>query len=171
MPNQGTKFIQHLPSCSLLITFLPRGICPHCTGVNTTKMEARGSGGRGSPSATGTQRLLPAQLPPPRPPPPLRPEAAHHFLQQHVAIFGQFDISGTRHQPAGGTRQVSGTPGPAPAPGPRPAPLPPFIPPHPAGDLSLCSPPHGGGGGGGGSSVPAAHEPPPVSLLTLLPGP
>lgn len=36
-----------------------------------------------------------------------RAAPAHHFLQQHVAIFGQLDVPGPRHEPAGGTGRVS----------------------------------------------------------------
>lgn len=107
------------------LTSLPSSqgtFCPQRTGVNTTEMQAEGSSGRGPPSATGTQgqyHQAPARAPPssPRCPPPRKQEPAHHFLQQHVAIFGQLDVSSPRHQPAGDMRRVISThpslPGPA----------------------------------------------------------
>lgn len=77
---------------------------------------------RGPPSPQPLTGTSTSRIPRSLPPPP----AAHHFLQQHVAIFGQLDVSGPRHQPAGGTRRVSRPPNGPPRP-----PTPPRVP-HPS---------------------------------------
>lgn len=91
-----------------LFTFLPRGMCPSRHRATSHRTAGGGAAGTRSPEPQAPEDapapLIPRTVPPH---PAVVPAAAHHFLQQHVAIFGQLDVPGPRHQPAGDTIRVS----------------------------------------------------------------